>query len=84
MQVSLQETRGGSLFDGHVERFFSERTTKKIRRGIRRSVVALERDIRAWAATWNENPRTYVWVKTADDILESLARYCQRISDSGH
>ena len=67
-----------------VERFFSELTTKKIRRGTHRSVVALERDIRAWIAIWNENPRPYVWVKTADEILESLARYCQRISDSGH
>jgi transposase len=67
-----------------VERFFSELTTKKIRRGTHRSVVALERDIKAWIATWNENPRPYVWVKTADEILESLARYCQRISDSGH
>ena len=67
-----------------VERFFSEITTKKIRRGTHRSVVALERDIRAWIATWNENPRPYVWVKTADEILESLARYCQRISGSGH
>jgi len=65
-----------------VERFFSELTTKKIRRGTHRSVVSLERDIRAWIATWNENPRPYVWVKTADEILESLARYCQRISDS--
>jgi transposase len=67
-----------------VERFFSELTTKKIRRGTHRSVVSLERDIRAWITTWNENPRPYVWVKTADEILESLARYCQRISDSGH
>jgi transposase len=67
-----------------VERFFSELTTKKIRRGTHRSVVSLERDIRAWVATWNDNPRPYVWVKTADEILESLARYCQRISDSGH
>ena len=67
-----------------VERFFSELTTKRIRRGSHRSVVSLERDIRAWVATWNDNPRPYVWVKTADEILESLARYCQRISDSRH
>ena len=67
-----------------VERFFSEPTTTKIRRGTHRSVVSLERDIRAWIATWTENPRPDVWVTTADEMLESLARYCQRISDSRH
>jgi transposase len=63
-----------------VERWFGELTMKKIRRGTHRSVRELERDIRDWIETWNENPRPYVWVKTADQILESLARYCQRIS----
>ncbi|MFD8834399.1 IS630 family transposase, partial [Streptomyces griseofuscus] len=48
------------------------------------SVQALERDIRAWVADWNDNPRPYVWTKTADQILESLASYCRRIKDSGH
>ena len=33
--------------------------------------------------TWNDNPRAFVWTtKTADHILESIARYCQRIKDS--
>lgn len=67
-----------------VERWFGELTMKKIRRGTHRSVRELERDIRDWIETWNENPRPYVWVKTADQILESLARYCQRISGAGH
>ena len=52
---------------------------KKIRRGAHMSVRALEKDIRDWIATWNENPRPYVWVKTADQILASLARYCERV-----
>jgi hypothetical protein len=38
----------------------------------------LEKDIRAWIALWNDNPRPYVWVKTADQILESLARAAGR------
>jgi hypothetical protein len=67
-----------------VERWFAELTTKKIKRGAHTSVPALERDIRGWIVTWNENPRPYVWVKTADQILASLARYCGRISNSGH
>lgn len=63
-----------------VERWFAEITNRLIRRGTHRSVQALEKDIRTWAASWNENPRPYVWTKTADEILESLASYCQRIS----
>ncbi len=67
-----------------VERWFAELTNKKIRRGAHRSVQALERDIRDWIEKWNDNPRPYVWVKTADEILKSIAHYCERISDSGH
>lgn len=63
-----------------VERWFSELTTKKIKRGAHMSVQALERDIREWIAHWNEDPKPYVWVKTADQILASLARYCERVS----
>ncbi len=67
-----------------VERWFSELTTKNLRRGTHRSVRELNADIRAWIATWNDNPRPYVWTKTADQILDSIARYCTRINDSGH
>jgi transposase len=66
-----------------VERWFAELTTKKIRRGTHTSVQALERDIRQWIDSWNENPRPYVWVKTAEQILASLARYCERVSAAG-
>ncbi|GAB3901435.1 hypothetical protein [Microbispora bryophytorum] len=57
---------------------------KLIRRGVNRSVKDLQRDVTAWAEEWNANPRLYVWTKTADEILETLAAYCQRINDSGH
>jgi transposase len=67
-----------------VERWFAELTTKWLRRGSHRSVQELERSIRQWVATWNQHPRAFVWHKTADEILESLAAYCQRISGSGH
>ena len=66
-----------------VERWFAELTTKKIKRGAHMSVRALEKDIHDWISTWNQDPRPYVWVKTADQILDSLARYCERISNSG-
>jgi transposase len=67
-----------------VERWFGELTTKKLRRGAHRSVRALNADIRAWIAAWNNEPKPYVWTKTADQILESISRYCTTINDSGH
>jgi len=67
-----------------VERWFGELTTKKLQRGTHRSVRAFNADIRAWIDTWNDNPRPYVWTKTADQILDSITRYCTRINDSRH
>jgi len=80
----LHFTPTGASWLNLVERWFAELTNKKIKRGSHTSVQALERDITAWVATWNDNPRPYVWVKTADQILSSLALYCTRISDAGH
>lgn len=67
-----------------VERWFAELTTKKLRRSAHRSVAALERDIREWVERWNESPRPFVWTRTADEILASVAAYCMRISGAGH
>lgn len=67
-----------------VERWFGELTTKKLKRGTHRSVRDLNADIRAWITTWNDDPKPYVWTKTADEILESVARYCTRINESRH
>src|SRR4051812_48764556 len=67
-----------------VERWFGELTSKKLRRGAHRSVQALNADIRAWIETWNDDPKPYVWTKTADQILESIATYCTRINESRH
>jgi transposase len=67
-----------------VERWFAELTSKKLRRGAHRSVRELNADIRAWIETWNDNPKPYIWTKTADQILESIATYCQRINESRH
>jgi transposase len=65
-----------------VERWFAELTTKKPQRGTHRSVRELNTDIRQWIETWNDDPKPYLWTKTADQILESIARYCGRINDS--
>jgi transposase len=67
-----------------VERWFAELTNKWLRRSAHRSVAELRAAIEQWLAAWNENPRRFVWTKTADQILGTIASYCQRINDSGH
>jgi len=68
-----------------IERWFAELTTKWLRRGTHRSTKELEASIAHWVDQWNEDPKPYVWHKSADEILETLATYCQRMtSDSGH
>jgi transposase len=80
----LHFTPTGSSWLNLVERWFAELTNKKLKRSAHESVRELNADIRGWIEHWNENPRPYVWTKTADQILDSLTRYCQRITDSGH
>ncbi len=67
-----------------VERWFAELTNRKLRRSAHRSVAALEADVTDWIDAWNADPKPFVWSKTADDILETIAAYCQRINDSAH
>jgi len=67
-----------------VERWFAELTSRKLRRSAHRSVTELENDIRKWINEWNKHPKPFVWTKSADDILETVAEYCQQITDSGH
>jgi hypothetical protein len=54
-------------------------TTKWIKQGTHRPVRDLVRSIRTWITNWNDDPKPFVWHKTADEILDSLAAYCQRI-----
>ena len=67
-----------------VERWFVELTDKQIRRGVHRSTRELVTAIQRYLAITNETPRPFVWHKTADEILASVARFCQRTSNSGH
>jgi len=61
-----------------VERWFAELTNKRIRRGVFRSVKELETAIREYIDVRNEDPTPFVWTRTADQILASIARYAQR------
>jgi len=71
-----------------VERWFAELTRRKLRRSTHRSVKNLEADVEEWIAAWNDDPKPFVWTKTADEILASLAHYCTRLTttsnDSAH
>jgi transposase len=67
-----------------VERWFAALTEKQLRRGVFRSTRELEDAIMRYLETNNEEPKPFIWTKTADEILASIARFCTRTSDSGH
>lgn len=67
-----------------VERWFVELTDKQIRRGIHRSTHDLVTAIENYLTVANETATPFVWTKTADEILASVARFCERTSNSGH
>jgi len=83
-RLVLHFTPTSSSWINLVERWFSELTTKLLRRGAHRSVRQLNAEIRRWIDNWNENPQPFVWTKTADQILDSIKRYCERINQAGH
>jgi transposase len=80
----LHFTPTGASWLNLVERWFAELTTKKLRRSSHASVRRLRDDIRACVDAWNADPRPFTWVKTAEEIFDSITSYLQRISDSGH
>jgi transposase len=80
----LHFTPTGSSWINLIERWFAELTTRKLRRGVHRNVTELNADIEDWVEHWNENPKPYVWTKTANEILDNLTGYCNTINASGH
>ena len=83
-RVHLHFTPTYSSWLNLVERFFGYVTADLLQRCDHRSVQALEADIRRWVEAWNQDPKVFVWTKTADQILSSLGRLIQRIGNSGH
>ena len=73
-----------SSWINQVERLFAEVTRDLLQRSDHRSIQALEKDLRDWVKAWNENPKPFIWTKTADQILASLGRLLQRINGAGH
>jgi len=78
-----------------VERWFALLTDKQIKRGAHRGVDELKTAIDAFIQVYNDDPKPFIWTKTADAILQTIARCCsdtsqsmpqlvKRISGSGH
>ena len=80
----LHFTPTGASWLNLVERLFALLTEKQLRRGVHRSTRELETAIRTFLDQHNRGPKPFIWTKTADQILESVSRFCKRISDSGH
>jgi transposase len=78
--VHFTPTYGSWL--NQVERWFAELTTKQLRRGAHRNVSQLEAAIREFIDAHHDHPKPFVWTKTADEILASIARFAQRTVDS--
>ena len=80
----LHFTPTGASWLNQVERWFALLTDKQLRRGAHRSTRELETAIKRYLDETNQHPKPFIWTKSADAILESLARYCQRTSETGH
>lgn len=80
----LHFTPTGASWLNLVERWFATLTSKRVRRGVFRSTRQLENAIKDYLSVYNEDPRPFAWTKTADEIIEAVARFCSRTSDSVH
>ena len=82
MRMRSSSLRSACMVEGALQT--RGRSLRKLRRSAHHSVRELEAAIQAWIEAWNDNPRPFLWAKTADEILENLARYLHVINDSGH
>ena len=78
-----------SSWMNQVERWFSALTTKYLQRSVHHSVTELNRGITKWAKAWNDDPKPFIWTKSADEIFASMQKYLEPIviqgnSDKGH
>jgi hypothetical protein len=83
-RVHLHFTPTSASWLNLVECWFALLRTRRLARGSFRSTRALEQAIKSYIASTNADPKPFVWAKTADEILDSVARYCLRTSASHH
>ena len=77
-------TPTGTSWINQVERWFAALTEKQIKRGVHRSVRELQTAIREYIANTNTQAKPFIWTKSADEILATIAAFCKRTSNSGH
>src|SRR5215831_5199822 len=58
-----------------IERWFGSLTERQIKRGSHRSTLQLQQAIRDFIETTNNQPKAFVWTKSADEILASITRF---------
>src|SRR5215475_11779228 len=75
-------TPTSSSWINQVERFFGLLTERQVRRGVHRSTAELEAAIHAYIEAHNAKPKPFRWVKSADNILAAIDRFCRRTLDT--
>jgi transposase len=80
-RVTLHFIPTSSSWLNLVERFFGIITEKQIRRGVFSSVTELEEKIMQFIDAHNENPKPFVWTKSADEILTKVGRVRERLDN---
>ena len=73
-RIFLHFTPTSASWANMVERFFAILTQKQIRRGVFTSVPQLEKCLREYLQSYNENPRPLMWTKTLEEIVEKVRR----------
>ena len=83
LRFHVHFTPTSSSWLNQVERWFGLITERMIRRGTFHSVTELESAIYQWLATWNNQPKPFVWRATADVILDKVRR-CKELTGTPH
>ncbi len=83
-RVHLHFTPTSSSWINLVECWFGLLQRRELARGAFRSTDALEQTLRDYVTSNNADPKPFVWTKSADEILASISRFCQRTSGSHH
>ena len=83
-RFQLHFTPTYSSWLNQVERWFAELQRRRLDRGVFCSIDELTCALEQWIKFWNENARPFKWTKTADQIIDAIGRYCERISGPGH
>ena len=67
-----------------VECWFALLTRRRLKRGVFRGTIELEKAIRTYIKENNRQPKPSIWTKAADAILANVGRFCIRTLNSDH